>query len=258
MIAIYSPSDHDKIRLCGKTTAEAMQAVIAAAKAGVTTLELDALAEKVIVARGAKPSFKMEKDYLFTTCLCVNDAVVHAIPTNRPLEVGDRLGIDLGSYQGGFHTDASWSIIVGSKTSSNLPPPPQLVKFLSVGERALKKAITACRVGNHIGDISAAIQETIEGAGYSCVKQLVGHGVGRMLHEDPEIPCYVRGKIAQTPEIKAGMVLALEAIYNAGSSPVVYDDSGDGWTIVSRDGSVSGLFEHTVIVTARGAEVVTA
>jgi len=251
MINIYTPDQQEKIRKSGQITALVMEKVKKAAKVGVTPLELDALAEKEILAMGGKPSFKMEKDYFHTTCMCVNDVVVHGIPTDTPLVDGDVLGIDLGSVFEGFHSDASWSVIVGKSSH------PEVERFLNVGEKALKEAIKACRVGNRIGHISEAIQKTIEAANYSCVKQLVGHGVGYTLHEDPEIPCYVRGKIANTPEIKEGMVLALEAIYNMGDSAVAYSEIDDGWTIVTRDGSLSGLFEHTVLVTKNGPVIAT-
>ncbi len=128
--------------------------------------------------------------------------------------------------------------------------------FLETGKLALKKAIEKCVAGNHVGDISKTIQEIVEKNGYSCVKQLVGHGVGKDLHEDPEVPCYLRGKIENTPILKPGMVLAVEVIYNQGKSAVVYGND-DGWTIVTRDGLPSALFEHTVVVTENGPKILT-
>lgn len=249
MINIYSPEEIDKIRAGGKVLAEVLQKTLEKAVVGVTTAELDKFATELILAKGAKPSFAMEKGYHWATCLNVNDIVVHGIPGEYKLKDGDVLGIDAGVYYQGFHTDASWTIQVGTKK-------PETTAFLKTGKEALKKAIAACRVGNHIGDISLSEQQTVEGGGYSCVRQLVGHGVGRKLHEDPEIPCYLRGNIKHTAEIKPGMVLAIEVIYNQGKSPVVYAGD-DGWTIVTRDGSLSGLFEHTVVVGSEKAEVVT-
>lgn len=251
MIKIYNQEQQEKVIAGGKITGEVMRRVLAHAKVGMTTMELDAYAEEQMLALGAQPSFKMEKGYHFATCMCVNDVVVHGLPTKIPLAEGDALAVDLGCFYEGFHTDASWSVVMGSGEYK------ETKQFLDVGEEALRKAIEACRVGNHIGDISKALQDTIEGAGYRSVRQLVGHGVGQMLHEDPEIPCYVRGKRERTPKIEAGMILALEAIYNQGESPVVYSGEDD-WTIVTKDGSLSGLFEHTVIVTPKGAKVVTA
>lgn len=246
MINIYSPEEVNLIRQSGCITAMALQKALQKVAPGVTTLELDKFIEEQIITAGAKPSFKMEKGYYFATCMCVNNVVVHGIPTDYQLKKGDILGIDLGSFYNGFHSDASWSVVVGSSQN----------EFLKTGEKALFAAIKACKVGNHIGDISSAIQNIVEGAGYSCVKQLVGHGVGKSLHEDPEIPCYQRGDIKNTPEIKTGMVLAIEVIYNQGQSPIVYAND-DGWTIVTRDGLPSGLFEHTVAVRANGAEILT-
>lgn len=246
MIELKTPAEIGIMTLGGKILAETLQAVLQMAKPGISTKELDSFAEKLILKAGGKPSFKMEKGYYYTTCMCLNDIVVHGIPTPELLKKGDILGIDMGVFYKGFHTDASWSIQIGGGHN----------KFLEIGELALKKAIEKCVVGNHIGDISKTIQDIVEGAGYSCVKQLVGHGVGKLLHEDPEIPCYLRGEVNNTAVIKEGMVLAIEVIYNEGKSPVVYKND-DGWSIATRDGANSGLFEHTVAVTAKGPVILT-
>lgn len=275
MINIYSPAEIDLIRQSAKINANALKEVLPHVTPGISTLELDSIVEKSILSAGGTPSFKMEKGYSWATCMCVNDCVVHGIPTQYKLQEGDRLGIDLGTFFKGFHSDASWSILVMSNEQlcnkaineqfsnvtmkSALPAGRQLnnvQKFLDLGEKTLGLAINQCIPGNHIGHISKTIQDNVEGAGYSCVKQLVGHGVGKQLHEDPEVPCYLRGKIENTAEIKVGMVLAVEVIYNMGRSEVVYG-SDDGWTIVTRDGSVSGLFEHTVAITKDGPEILT-
>lgn len=248
MIEIKSPEEISIMAEGGRILAEVLGKVLERAVVGATTLDLDRYADELIMAAGARPSFKMEKEYRFATCMCVNEMVVHGIPTEYKLKEGDILGVDLGVYYKGFHTDASWTIEVKS-TSQNS-------KFLEIGETALEKAVKKCVAGNHVGDISRAIQETVEGAGYACVRQLVGHGIGRDLHEDPEIPGFLRRRIENTPLIKKGMVFAVEVIYNMGKSPVVYGNS-DGWTIVTRDGFPSGLFEHTVAVTDRGPEVLT-
>ncbi|MCL4390391.1 MAG: type I methionyl aminopeptidase [Patescibacteria group bacterium] len=251
MIQIKTPKEIEIMREGGKILARILSQTLEKAVPGVTTWDLDKFADAQIAATGAKPSFKMEKGYYFATCMCVNDMVVHGLPDDRPLEEGDILGIDMGVYYKGFHTDASWT-----KEIQNSKGKSQKSKFLNTGEEALKKAIAQCRPGNHIGDISQTIQEIVEGGGYSCVKQLVGHGVGKSLHEDPEIPCYLRGQIKNTSEIKAGMVLAIEIIYNQGKSNVIYSND-DGWTIVTRDGAPSGLFEHTVAVTPSGPQILT-
>ncbi|OGG07841.1 type I methionyl aminopeptidase [Candidatus Gottesmanbacteria bacterium RIFCSPHIGHO2_01_FULL_42_12] len=250
-INILTPSELDKIREGGKITAMVIKSVLDKAIPGVTTNELDKYACDLIQKAGGYPSFKMEKGYFWTTCMNVNDTVVHGIPGDYKLADGDRLGLDVGTFYKGFHTDASWSKIIGQQTTDN-----RLQKFLSTGEEALSEAIKMAVPGNHIGHISQKIQEIVEGGGYSCVKQLVGHGVGRQLHEDPEIPCFIRGKVEKTPIIREGMCLAIEIIYNEGKSPIVYGNS-DGWTVVTRDGSLSGLFEHTVIITKSGPVIAT-
>ncbi len=249
MIQIKTPAEISTMAEGGKILSDVLQKTLRKAVPGITTADLDKYAENLIRAAGAKPSFKMEKGYHFATCMSVNDVVVHGLPREYRLKEGDILGVDAGVYYRGFHTDASWSIAMGASKET--------VKFLKKGEEALEKAIAQCRVGGHVGDISKAIQETVEGAGYSCVRQLVGHGVGRKLHEDPEIPCFVRGKIENTPPIRAGMVFAVEVIYNRGQPQVIYAGD-DGWTIATRDGLPSGLFEHTVAVTDAGPVVLTA
>ena len=160
---------------------------------------------------------------------------------------GDIVSIDVGIYYKGFHTDTS--ITVG------VSPAPEVKKFLGTGELALQKALKEVKEGNYIYDISNAIQQVVEGAGYSTIKALVGHGVGRKLHEDPQIPCFVPGRVEDSPVIKKGMVLAVEVMYAAGSDKVEILE--DGWTIAMRDGKISGLFEDTVAVTEKGAQVLT-
>lgn len=246
MILLKTPEEIATMAEGGQILAQVLQKVLAKVTVGITTLELDKYAEDLILAAGAKPSFKMEKGYSFATCMCLNDMVVHGLPIDYQLQENDILGIDLGVFYKNFHTDGSWTIEVNNKKNI----------FLETGELALKKAIEKCVAGNHVGDISKVIQNTVEETGYSCVKQLVGHGVGKDLHEDPEIPCYLRGKIENTPVLKPGMVLAVEVIYNMGKSAVVYEND-DGWTIVTRDGLPSGLFEHTVVITNSVPKILT-
>lgn len=251
MILLKTPEDIAVMAEGGKILAQVLQQVLAKVAVGRTTLELDKYAENLILATGAKPSFKMEKGYNFATCMCLNDMVVHGIPINYQLQENDILGIDLGVFYKGFHTDGSWTVQCHSGGQR-----PIESSFLETGELALKKAIEKCVPGNYVGDISKTIQEIVEKNGFSCVKQLVGHGIGKDLHEDPEIPCYLRGKIENTPVLKPGMVLAVEIIYNMGKSAVVYEND-DGWTIVTRDGLPSALFEHTVVITETGPKILT-
>lgn len=241
----------------GRILSKILAHLVKKAQPGITTRELDQEAEKEILATGGKPSFKIVPGYQFTTCLCVNDAIVHGLPTNYKLKEGDALGIDVGIFYKGFHTDAAWTMVIrnqgsGRRDQKSLPPLRGVrnqgkIKFLEVGEKALEKAISVACEGNHVGDISQAIQETVEGADYSVVRALVGHGIGRKLHEDPQIPGFVVGQISVTPRLRAGMTLAIEVIYNMGNAEVIYKD--DRWTVVTKDGKLSGLFEKTVAIT---------
>lgn len=225
------------------------------AQEGVTTQELDHEAERLIKEAGGEPSFKKVPKYRFATCLCVNEVIVHGLPSVYQLKKGDLLGVDVGMFYQGFHTDAAWTIMVG-KPGVDDGLSEEKKKFLKIGEKALEKAIEATREGNHVGDISREIQETIEGAGYSVVRALVGHGIGRKLHEHPQIPGFLTRKVGKTPLLESGMTLAIEVIYNMGGPEVVYRN--DGWTIATKDGYPSGLFEKTVAVTKDGPIVLTA
>ncbi|MDO8638622.1 MAG: type I methionyl aminopeptidase [Candidatus Daviesbacteria bacterium] len=232
------------LRKSGVITAKALKVAIESAKPGVTLLELDKIAEDTIIKNGGESSFKTVPGYDFTTCLTLNDEVVHGTPRDIKLKEGDILGIDVGALFQGWHTDVAWSIIVGGEKN----------KFLEVGEKTLWETINKAHEGKRIGDISATIQENIESAGYNVVKSFSGHGVGRQPHEEPEIPTF--GKIKTGLKLKKGMILAIEVIYVAGSGDV-YEDQSDGWTIVSSDHSLGGLFEMSVIVGKNGAEVLT-
>lgn len=217
-------------------------------KVGAIPLEIDDLAKRLIKEAGGAPSFMTVNGYKWATCISVNDGVVHGIPTKVPLKPGDRVGLDVGFLYQGFHTDTSWSVYLDSFDEQKNR---QIHKFLQVGETALKKAIQAACFGNRIGHISKAIQDTVEGAGYSVVKSLVGHGVGTTLHEAPQVPGLITKPLEKTPLLQAGMVLAIEVIYNMGKPEIVHAGS-DGWTLATADGSLSGLFEQTVAVTDNG------
>lgn len=234
------------MRKSGQITSMALKKVIENARAGVSLLELDRLAEEEIVKLGGYPSFKTVAGYYWTTCLTLNEEVVHGIPREIKLEEGDVLGIDLGTAypdRNGYHTDVAWSVVVSS----------QQKPFLEVGERVLWEAIGQAVEGKYIGDISATIQEGIETAGYSVVKSLAGHGVGKNPHEEPEIPTF--GKKGTGLRLKEGMTLAIEVIYAGGKGDVYEKD--DGWTIATVDKSLGGLFEMSVIVGKKRAEVLT-
>jgi methionyl aminopeptidase len=215
---------------------------------GVSAMDIENLAMKTIKDEGAEASFDKVPGYHWATCINVNEGLVHGIPTkDMVFKKGDVVSVDVGIFYKGFHTDTSITVGV------DLPPEKQ--KFLNVGRETLQKALKMVRVGNHIFDISKVIEDSIEGAGYSTIKALVGHGVGRELHEDPQIPCFVPGRIEDSPVIKEGMVLAIEIMYAQGSDKVEILE--DGWTIAMRDGKISGLFEDTIAVTEKGPRVIT-
>ena len=238
----------------GKILSDTMWEVLKHAKPGVSELELDALAEKLIKKAGAEPGFKKVEGYKHTICISTNDVVVHGIPTPYRFQEGDIIGIDCGVFLEGFHTDMSESMQVKSQ-SSNLKD-TKVEEFLAVGKKALEEAIKQVKPGNRIGHVSETIQHIVEGGGYSVVRELIGHGVGKELHEDPPVPGYLSGKMERTPLLREGMVIAVEVIYNMGRKEVVMSGKDD-WTIVTKDGSLSGLFERTVAVTRDGHKILT-
>lgn len=231
----------------GRINAGALAKVMEAVKVGVSTVELDKIAENSIIASGGEPGFKRVPNYDFTTCINVNEGVVHGIPSERTLEVGDILTVDLGTFYKGLHTDMAWTCIVGEVDD------PARAAFLEAGERALWEALGECGVGNRVGDISAAMERILREGGYTPVESLVGHGVGAELHEEPPIPCLATDDLG--PELKAGMTLAVEVIYTAGGPDL--KTLPDGWTVVTADGSLAALFEHSVVVTESGPIVLT-
>lgn len=214
------------------------------AQPGISLLDIESRANTHIEQSGGKASFKAVKGYSWATCLCVNEVVVHGIPTPYVLKDGDILTIDIGLIYKGFHTDTAWTKIVGTDSS---PEANEKRRFLDVGQKALSRAIELARVGNRIGDISESTQSIVEGAGYSVVKTLVGHGVGRSLHEDPQVPNYARGDKRNTYLFQGGETIAIEPIYARGAGAVVYEND-DGWTLATKDRSWSAVFEHSLAV----------
>ncbi len=246
-LSLKTPGEIKIMAQGGKKLHQVKQKLVQSVKPGVTGVELDHLATELITAAGGQPSFQMVPGYHWATCINTNDLVVHGIPNTTKLKTGDVVGIDVGMYYHGFHTDTSITVLVGSSTASTQ-------KFLDTGKKALNKAISLAKSGHKVASVSAAMQTTVEAAGYSVVTALTGHGVGRQLHEEPAIPCFVVGK--HSPKLVVGMVLAIEVMYNLGGSEVVYLND-DGWTIATADGKISGLFEETVAVTANGPVVLT-
>lgn len=241
----------ETMRKAGRVLSDVLETVMNAIEPGITEIELDSLAEKLILEKGGQPGFKKVPGYHHAICISTNDVVVHGIPGKRVLRIGDVVGIDCGVYLDGYHTDMA-------ETKRITPPnhkSDEIDKFLSVGKEALFAAISKAKTGNRVGQLSSEMQK-VEEHGYSVVRSLVGHGVGRSLHEDPEIPGYLAGKIEKTPVLKNGQTIAVEIIYNMGKKDVVYSGEDD-WTIVTGDGSISGLFERTVMVTEEGPEFLT-
>lgn len=265
MITIKTDHDLEVMSKGGKILDEVLNYLMGQIVPGVSLRELDSIAEAEIRKRGGESSFKRVKGYHWTICSCVNDVVVHGIPDGYKIREDDVVGIDCGVYYGGFHTDAAWTIQCHRGSMHNIESASrknqistdrsnQTGLFLDTGKRALKNAILCAREGNYIYDISDAIQNTVEGRGYAVVKSLVGHGVGRQLHEEPEIPGFVYRRREQTPRITKGMVLAMEVIYNMGTDKIIYKNN-DGWTISTKDGTISGLFEATVAIGSHGTVV---
>ncbi len=238
------------MRRAGDLLGKVLQEVLGSVKPGVTEIELDRLAERLILEGGGESGFKKVDGYQHTICVSTNDVVVHGIPKDRVLNEGDIIGIDCGVYMDGFHTDMAETIVVGVTNDESVK------QLLRVGKKAMYEGILQAKAGHRVGHISRAMQETMEGAGYSVVRSLVGHGVGKELHEDPEIPGYLEKEIRRTPLLVPGMTIAIEAIYNMGHEGVKYDGSDD-WTIVSEDGSLAGLFERTILIGEEGPELIT-
>ncbi len=233
----------------GKIAAAVLNQTLAAAQPGVSTLELDHLAEKLILVAGGEPSFKGFENYPFATCININEGIVHGLPTKRKLKVGDVVTVDLGVFYQGLHTDNAQTVLVGGQQFNN----STIQQFLSAGREALENAIKQCQVGNHLGDISHTIQTVVEKADCQVIRELGGHGVGKELHEPPFIPGI--GRPGEGPVLKEGMTLAVEVIYAKGSGRI--EVLNDGWTVVTVDGSTAGLFEHTVAVTRGGPIILT-
>ena len=230
-----------------------LQELLEFTKTGTNLLDIEKLAQEKIKRAGGTPSFQTVEGYEWATCLCVNDEIVHGIPVMYDLQDGDVLTIDIGMVYKSFHTDTAWTKVVGA---SRADQKEEVDHFLSVGEQTLWKAIAQAKPGNHIGDISTTIEKSVTSEGYSIVKSLVGHGVGKTLHEDPQIPGFQKGAVARTPLLTAGMTIAIEIIYAHGKGSMV-TDAEDGWTIRTRDGSLSAVFEHSIAVTENGPMVLT-
>lgn len=241
MIILKTPAEIAIMAEASKIVAEVLEIIQRAVEPGISTDELDHLAEREIRARGGIPAFKGYRNYPKTLCASINEQVVHGIPSKRKLKEGDIIGLDLGAIVGGFYGDSAVTIPVGKIPESTR----QLVR---VTEEALYYGIEKAVVGNRLTDISYAVQHHAESFGYSVVTEFVGHGVGRQLHEEPQVPNY--GKPGQGPRLQSGMVLAIEPMVNIGGSAVRV--LNDRWTAVTADGSLSAHFEHTIAIQPSG------
>ncbi len=241
MIILKTPEEIAVMAQASRVVAETLEVLKQAVKPGITTDELDRLAEAEIRARGAKPAFKGYRNYPKTLCASVNDQVVHGIPSKRALKDGDIIGLDLGAIVGGFYGDSAVTVPVGHTDE-------RVAQLIRVTEEALHLGIEQAIVGRRLSDISHVIQRHVEAAGFSVVTEFVGHGIGRQLHEEPQVPNY--GRPGQGPRLQHGMVLAIEPMVNMGQSAVKVLD--DRWTAVTVDGSFSAHFEHTIAIQPSG------
>lgn len=245
-ITLKSEEDIAKIAAAGRVVARVLTELSAAVAPGVTTLELDRLAERISSEMGARPSFKGYQGFPASICASVNEQVIHGIPNRIPLAEGDIVGLDYGAYLDGFHADSAVTVPVGRVDD-------ETARLLRVTEESLWKAIGLVRPGVALGEIGSMVQRHCERNGYSIVREMVGHGIGRDLHEAPEVPNY--GRAGTGVRLRKGMTFCIEPMVNAGRREI--DTLPDHWTIVTRDGSLSAHFEHTVAVTADGVLVLT-
>ena len=246
MIIIKSAREIEFLREAGHIVAATLQKIREAAVVDITTLELDRIAEEYIRSCGAVPAFKGYQGFPGTLCTSVNEEVVHGIPGLRKLKNGDNVSIDCGAVINGYNGDAAITLAIGELNAD-------VQKLLDVTEESLYKGIAQALVGNRLSDISHAVQVHAESYGYGVVRDLVGHGIGRNMHEDPQIPNY--GIPGRGPRLKSGMALAIEPMINLGTYEVETLD--DGWTVVTRDAKRSAHFEHTIIITEQGPQILT-
>ncbi len=248
MIVCRSQAEIARMRVANQLVADVLAELEADVAPGVTTADLDRLAERLVKDAGAEPAFKGYRGYPATLCASVNEEVVHGIPsTSRKLREGDIVSLDIGVKVSGFYGDAAVTVPVGHV-------PEETTTLLRVTNESLERAIAQVRVGGRLSDISHAVQEWVEAHGFSIVREFVGHGIGERLHEDPQIPNY--GPPGRGPKLAEGMVLAIEPMVAMGRPETRV--LGDGWTAVTRDGSLAAHFEHTVAVTSDGPLVLTA
>jgi methionyl aminopeptidase len=248
MIHLKSREEIEKMRASGRVVAHSLRAMSEAIVPGKTTpADLDAIARRIVSEAGGSPSFLNYRGFPASTCISVNQAVVHGIPTHVPLEEGDIVSLDMGVLLNGWHADGAWTYPVGRVSAD-------AQRLLNVTREALYQGIAKARVGNRIGDIASAVQKYVEGNGYAVVRDLVGHGIGRKLHEEPDsVPNF--GKAGKGENLRDGMTICIEPMVNEGTYRVKTLD--DKWSLVTADGKLSAHFEHTIAITRDGAEILT-
>ena len=246
MVFIKNDKEIDLMRSAGRIVAETLLLIEQKVRPGITTKELDRIAEEFILSKGAKPSFKGLYGFPAALCISVNQVVVHGIPGGYVLKDGDIISVDCGAFLNGFHGDAARTFAVGNISE-------EARKLIKVTEESFFKGIEKARVGNRLTDISHEIQNYVETYGFSVVKQFVGHGIGRSVHEDPEVPNF--GIPGRGPKLVKGMALAVEPMVNVGSSKV--KTLNDDWTVVTSDGSLSAHYENTIVILPDGPEILT-
>ncbi len=248
MIIFKSPDEVEKMRKAGQIVAGTIDRLAQAVSPGMTTAHLDALAEQTMRSMGAVPSFKGYRGFPGTICTSLNEQVVHGIPGKRAIKEGDILKLDVGAVWEGYHADSAISMFVGE------PPSDVAEKLVRVTEESLEAGIAVLQPGGRLSDVGHVVEQVVEGAGFSCVREYAGHGVGRALHEDPQVPNY--GEPGRGPVIRPGLVVAIEPMVNVGGWRTRL--LADRWTVVTADKSLSAHFEHTIAVTDDGPEVLTA
>ena len=246
MINLKTEHEIDMMARAGRVLASVVDDLKAACREGTRTIELDRLADRRIRAAGARPGFLGYHGFPNSICVSINDEAVHGIPGKRKLEAGDIVSLDLGLVLDGFWADMGCTVAVGRAS-------PEARRLMRVTEECLEVAIEHSQPHGHLGDISAAVQRHAEAAGFSVIRQFVGHGIGRAMHEDPQLPNF--GIPGTGPELKPGMTLAIEPMVNQGAAEVYIKP--DGWTVCTSDGSLSAYFEHTVAITKNGPRVLT-
>jgi len=263
-IILKSKKEIEIMQEGGGKLGNTLNKLIQSIKVGTNLLDVEKKARQMLMDTGGEPGFARVPNYKWATCLNVNEGIVHGVPKDYSLKEGDVLSIDIGLFYKGFNSDMCATILVEAPNNKHPASPAggqitnkkEIDEFLDTGKRALREAIKEAKPGNRVGHISKKIEDIIEGNGYSSARNLTGHGIGRKLHEDPSIPCFLGKRIENTLKLKSGTTIAIEVIYAQGE-PDLEVSQKDGWTIETKDKKLSGMFEQSVAVTKRGVEILT-